>query len=45
MLAGLAAGGSDGVQHVIELLANEFDNALALLGATSRRELDRSLLK
>ena len=44
MLAGLAAGGSDGVQHVIELVANEFDNAL-LLGATSRRELDRSLLK
>ena len=44
-LWGLAAGGADGVQHVIELLANEFDNALALLGATSRRELDRSLLK
>jgi 4-hydroxymandelate oxidase len=44
-LWGLAAGGADGVQHVIELLANEFDNALALLGATSAGELDRSLLR
>ena len=43
-LWGLAAGGADGVQHVVELLATEFDNALALLGVTSARELDRSLL-
>ena len=44
-LWGLAAGGADGVQHVVELLANEFDNALALLGVTSAQELDRSLLR
>jgi 4-hydroxymandelate oxidase len=44
-LWGLAAGGADGVQQVIELLANEFDNALALLGATSAGDLDRSLLR
>jgi 4-hydroxymandelate oxidase len=43
-LWGLAAGGADGVQHVVELLASEFDNALALLGVISARELDRSLL-
>ena len=43
-LWGLAAGGGDGVQHVVELLASEFDNALALLGVSSARELDRSLL-
>jgi isopentenyl diphosphate isomerase/L-lactate dehydrogenase-like FMN-dependent dehydrogenase len=43
-LWGLAAGGADGVQHVVELLAGEFDNTLALLGVTSARELDRSLL-
>ena len=43
-LWGLAAGGADGVQHVVELLASEFDNALAQLGVTSARELNRSLL-
>jgi hypothetical protein len=32
------------VQHVVELLASESDNAPALLGVTSARELDRSLL-
>ena len=44
-LWGLAAGGDEGVQHVVELLSHEFDNALALLGVTSARELDRSLLR
>jgi 4-hydroxymandelate oxidase len=42
-LWGLAAGGADGVQHVVELLATEFDNALALSGVTSARELDSSV--
>jgi 4-hydroxymandelate oxidase len=32
---GLAAGGAEGVQHVLELLRNELMQALALLGCPS----------
>lgn len=43
-LWGLAAGGAEGVQHVIELLRGEFDNALALLGVPNARALERDLI-
>ncbi len=42
VLWGLAAGGADGVRHVLEILHAEFDNALALAGARTPAELDRS---
>jgi isopentenyl diphosphate isomerase/L-lactate dehydrogenase-like FMN-dependent dehydrogenase len=43
-LYGLAAGGEDGVLRVIELLRVEFDRAMALLGAATAADLDRSLV-
>ncbi len=43
-LYGLAAGGEDGVLRVIELLRVEFDRAMALLGAATVADLDRSLV-
>jgi isopentenyl diphosphate isomerase/L-lactate dehydrogenase-like FMN-dependent dehydrogenase len=39
---GLAAGGEDGVRHVLELLRDELALALCLLGCTSPEELTRA---
>jgi isopentenyl diphosphate isomerase/L-lactate dehydrogenase-like FMN-dependent dehydrogenase len=39
---GLAVGGEDGVHGVLELLRNEFDNAMALTGCRSVGEISRS---
>ncbi len=39
VLWGLATGGAGGVAAVLELLADEFDRSLALLGVPSAREL------
>lgn len=44
-LYGLAAAGEPGVRHCIELLADEVRMSMALCGATSVRELDRSLVR
>jgi glycolate oxidase len=41
---GLAADGEAGVYRVLELLETEIAIAMALLGATSLKELDRSFL-
>ncbi len=41
---GLAAEGDGGVHRVLEILEQEIAVAMALLGATSLRELDRSFL-
>src|SRR5581483_956937 len=43
-LWGLAANGAAGVQRVIEILRNEFDMALILLGRRSVAELDGSVI-
>jgi len=39
VLWGLAAGGAEGVEAVLALLADEFDRALALLGVPAARDL------
>ena len=44
ILYGLAAGGQDGVQQVIDILKAEFDNTLALVGCADAAALDRSCL-
>lgn len=41
---GLAAGGAEGVRAVIEILKNELVTVMQLLGVTSIREIDRSVL-
>ncbi|MCW0215398.1 MAG: alpha-hydroxy-acid oxidizing protein [Pseudonocardia sp.] len=41
----LAAGGESGVDRVLELLHNEIVRAMSLLGATSVKEIDRSLIQ
>jgi isopentenyl diphosphate isomerase/L-lactate dehydrogenase-like FMN-dependent dehydrogenase len=41
-LWGLAVGGADGVQHVLELLRAELELALALCGCTSPAEVTRA---
>ncbi|MFR9804098.1 alpha-hydroxy acid oxidase [Pseudonocardia sp. RS010] len=43
-LYGLAVGGEDGVYRVIELLRAELDRAMALLGAATVADLDRTLV-
>ena len=43
VLWGLAVAGSDGVQHVLELLQSEFDLAMALSGCASLKDIDSSL--
>lgn len=43
-LYGAAAGGEAGAARAIELLSNEIDLAMAMLGITSLGELDRSYL-
>jgi len=45
VLWGLARGGSDGAQAVLEQVIAEFDNTLALLGCPNATDLDRSLLR
>lgn len=42
---GLAVNGAAGVQHVLELLRDEFALAMALCGKTKISELDRSLVR
>jgi isopentenyl diphosphate isomerase/L-lactate dehydrogenase-like FMN-dependent dehydrogenase len=41
---GLAVGGEDGVFEVLELLRTEFDNAMALTGCRSIREISSALV-
>ena len=43
-LWGLAVDGADGVAHVLELLLDEFDRALALLGVPRAQDLDAAAL-
>jgi L-lactate dehydrogenase (cytochrome)/(S)-mandelate dehydrogenase len=43
-LYGCAAGGQAGARHAIDLLANEIDVAMAMVGVTRLDELDRSYL-
>ncbi|MGA7936665.1 MAG: alpha-hydroxy acid oxidase [Kovacikia sp.] len=43
ILWGLAVAGSAGVQHVLEILQNEFDLAMALSGCASLQDIDSSL--
>lgn len=44
-LYGLMAGGQEGVERVLELIARELDVTLHLLGVASVRELDRSMVR
>jgi (S)-mandelate dehydrogenase len=44
VLYGLAAAGRDGAKRALDILREEIDRDLALLGLRSIRELDRSLL-
>jgi L-lactate dehydrogenase (cytochrome) len=44
-LYGLAAGGEQGVGKALDILKEEFDRSMILLGAPSTRQLDRSLLR
>jgi 4-hydroxymandelate oxidase len=41
---GLAAGGQDGVRHVLEILRSELDHTLALCGASGAARLDPHLV-
>ncbi|XP_055590833.1 uncharacterized protein LOC129742919 [Uranotaenia lowii] len=41
ILWGLAVGGQQGVEDVLEILRNEFDNAMALAGCSSLSEIGR----
>lgn len=43
-LYGLGVGGSDGVRHVIEILRDELQAAMALTGRRSIAEIDKSVL-
>ena len=45
ILWGLAIAGSQGVQHVIELLRDELDLAMALTGCATLQDIDSSLIK
>lgn len=44
VLYGLALGGQDGVDRVLEILRREFRLSLALLGAPSVRHISRSMI-
>jgi 4-hydroxymandelate oxidase len=44
VVAGLAMGGREGVQRVLEILRDEFDNALGLVGAPRAAELDPTFI-
>jgi isopentenyl diphosphate isomerase/L-lactate dehydrogenase-like FMN-dependent dehydrogenase len=43
-LWGLAIGGTEGAQRVIEILLAEFDSTLAVSGARNARDIDRSFV-
>ncbi|MFC0186843.1 alpha-hydroxy-acid oxidizing protein [Fictibacillus aquaticus] len=42
---GLAAGGENGVKHVIEQFIKDFDSAIALTGLTKASDANRSILR
>lgn len=44
ILWGLAVGGAAGVQHVIEILQDELDLAMALSGCTKLQDIDHTLV-
>lgn len=44
ILWGLAVGGEAGVQHILELLRDEFDLAMALSGCAKLQDIDPSLV-
>jgi 4-hydroxymandelate oxidase len=44
IVGGLAAGGSDGVRRVLDLLGSELDSALALVGARTPADLTADLV-
>jgi lactate 2-monooxygenase len=44
VISGLAVGGVEGVQRVLEILLRELDNALGLIGAPRAEELDSSFV-
>jgi 4-hydroxymandelate oxidase len=44
VVAGLAVGGAEGAQRVLEILLGELDNALGLVGAPRAAELDPSFV-
>ena len=43
-LYGLAVNGSDGVRHIVEILRNELEAAMALTGRTRIAQIDRATL-
>lgn len=43
-LYGLAVNGSEGVKHIVEILRNELEAAMALTGRTTIAQIDRSAL-
>jgi 4-hydroxymandelate oxidase len=43
-LYGLAVNGSDGVQHIVEILRRELEAAMALTGRTRLAQIDRTVL-
>ncbi|MBL9168093.1 MAG: alpha-hydroxy-acid oxidizing protein [Verrucomicrobiales bacterium] len=43
-LHGLAVAGADGVAHVVEILRDELEQAMALTGRTSIAQIDRSVI-
>ena len=43
-LYGLGVGGRDGVQRVIDILRNELEMTMGLLGRASIQAIDRSVL-
>lgn len=45
ILWGLAVAGSQGVQHIIELLRDELDLAMALTGCATVQDIDSSLIQ
>ncbi|NEO63614.1 MAG: alpha-hydroxy-acid oxidizing protein, partial [Moorea sp. SIO4G2] len=45
VLWGLAVAGVAGVRHVLQLLRDELDIAMALSGCTKVKDIDRSLVK
>ena len=43
-LYGLAVNGSEGVQHIVEILRRELETAMALTGRTTIAQIDRTVL-
>ncbi|CAG0929765.1 partial 4-hydroxymandelate oxidase, partial [Planctomycetaceae bacterium] len=44
LLFGLAVGGEKGARHVLEILREEFDRAMALCGCATLNDINRDLL-